>query len=107
LRDADQPTEFSASSDKGTQYIDNRGCDYVRDGISGDVLWIPRVTRLRKQICVQTPSNPGAVASTSSQAKTPVQITLETLQAKTPVAVKPKARKPISIAAVPKQKPRA
>ena len=104
MRDADQPTEFSSSSDKGTQYIDNRGYVYVRDGISGDVLWIPRVTRFRKQICGQTPSNPGAVASTSSQAKTPVQITLETPQAKTPVAVKPKARKPISIAAVSKPK---
>ena len=104
LRDADQPAEFPSSSYKGTQYIDSRGCVYVRAGISGNVSWIPRVTRSRKQICGQTPSNPGAVASTSSQAKTPVQITLETPQAKTPVAVKPKARKPIAIAAVSKPK---
>ena len=103
MRDANQPTEFPSSSYKGTQYIDSRGCVYVRDGISGNVSWT-RVTRSRKQICGQTPSNPGAVASTSSQAKTPVQITLETPQAKTPVAVKPKARKPISIAAVSKPK---
>ena len=104
LRDADQPAEFPASYYKCTQYVDSRGCVYVRAGISGNVSWIPRVSRARKQICGQTPSNPGAVASAAPKAKAPVQITLDAPKATAPVAVKPKVRKPIAVAAAPKRK---
>jgi hypothetical protein len=102
LRDADQPAEFPASSYKGTQYVDSRGCVYVRAGISGNVSWIPRVSRARKQICGQTPSNPGAVASAAPKAKAPVQITLDAPKATAPVAVKPKVRKPIAVQPAPR-----
>jgi hypothetical protein len=51
LRDIDQPTEFPSSSYKGTRYVDSCGCVYVRAGISGNVYWIPRVSRARNQIC--------------------------------------------------------
>ena len=104
LRDADQPAEFPASSYKGTQYVDSRGCVYVRAGMSGNVSWIPRVSRARKQICGQTPSNPGAVASAAPKAKAPAQITLDAPKATAPVAVKPKVRKPIAVATAPKRK---
>jgi hypothetical protein len=124
LRNADPPAEFPPSSYKSTQYVDSRGCVYVRAGISGDVTWIPRVTRSRKQLCGQTPSIAGAVASAQPRAKAadkPIQITLDApvnvaptaktvAKAKVAAAPKPRrvsvagpaaARKPVTIAASP------
>lgn len=110
LRNAGQPAEFPPSSYKSTQYVDSRGCVYVRAGISGNVSWIPRVTRARKQICGQSPSSAGAVASAAPKVraqKKSVQITLDAPTNATPAAkkvakaiVKPKVRR--SVAAAPK-----
>ena len=124
LLNADPPAEFPPSSYKSTQYVDSRGCVYVRAGISGDMTWIPRVTRSRKQLCGQTPSIAGAVASAQPRAKAadkPIQITLDApvnvaptaktvAKAKVAAAPKPRrvsvagpaaARKPVTIAASP------
>jgi cell division protein FtsN len=123
LRNADEPAEFPPSSFNGTQYVDSRGCVFVRAGISGDVSWIPRVTRSRNQICNQKPSLPNAVTSVAPKRKPvaePVQITLDTpksepaaAQAATPTvktvvkakpvpAEKPVVRKPVAVAEVAK-----
>lgn len=106
LRNADQPAEFPPSSYKGTQYIDSRGCVYVRAGISGNVSWIPRVTRSRNQICGQTPSRGTSVAAAAPRANAPaapVQITLDapvqpaaTPKPVTRVVAKPQVRRPVA-----------
>lgn len=118
LRNAVEPAEFPPSSYKGTQYVDSRGCVYVRAGISENVSWIPRVTRARQQLCNQTPTNAGAVASAASKAKAPdkpVQITLDAPKASAPKAtaakaavsvVKSKVRKPVVATPKPTAKPR-
>lgn len=64
LRDAQPPTEFPPASFKGKQYVDSRGCIYVRAGVDGRVTWVPRVTRARKQLCGYKPT---AVAGTTAQ----------------------------------------
>lgn len=51
LRDAAPPAEFPPASFKGKQFVDSRGCVYIRAGISGNVTWVPRVSRDRRQIC--------------------------------------------------------
>ena len=56
LRNAEAPAEFPPASYKGAQYIDSKGCVYIRAGIDGNVTWVPRVNRQRKLICGQTPS---------------------------------------------------
>jgi sporulation related protein len=56
LRDAEQPAEFPPSGYTGTQYVDSRGCVYVRAGFADAVNWVPRVKRNRDLLCGFKPS---------------------------------------------------
>lgn len=56
LRSADEPAEFPPSSFKASQYVDSRGCVYVRSGRGVATDWVPRVSRDRKILCGFKPS---------------------------------------------------
>lgn len=75
-----QPAEFPPPSYKGKQYVDSKGCVFIRAGIDGNVSWIPRVTRARKTVCGFKPSIVGQVAPAPAPvpaAEEPVEITLD------------------------------
>lgn len=51
-----RPAEMPPASFAGQQYVDSKGCMFVRAGRDGEVLWIPRVSRQGVPICGNPPS---------------------------------------------------
>ncbi|TDK52626.1 SPOR domain-containing protein, partial [Antarcticimicrobium luteum] len=78
LRNATAPAEFPPASFAGKQYVDSRGCIFIRAGIDGNVTWVPRVGRDRKQVCGYKPTAvAGATAGPAApRGPAPVEITV-------------------------------
>lgn len=107
LRSASPPAEYPPASFAGKQYVDSRGCIYIRAGIGGSVTWVPRVTRSRKQICGYKPTGVAGATKQRQAAPGPEMITLPpedqpaATTAKAKPAATPKAKaKPVKKASV-------
>ena len=86
----DQPAEFPSASYKGKQYVDSKGCVYIRAGIDGNVTWVPRVSRKRQGVCGFKPTNVQTAASApAGAADAPVQITVNSAPVAATVAARP------------------
>lgn len=56
LRNARTPSNFPPAGFKGKQFVDARGCAFIRAGVDGAATWVPRVSRARKQVCNLKPT---------------------------------------------------
>jgi cell division septation protein DedD len=55
-REPIQPAELPAADYAGQQYVDSKGCMFVRAGTAAKVLWVPRVSRDGVPLCGNPPS---------------------------------------------------
>ncbi|NVO28319.1 SPOR domain-containing protein [Donghicola sp. C2-DW-16] len=53
---AQTPVNFPPSDFQGRQFVDNKGCAFIRVGVGPTVDWVPRVTRDRQQVCGLQPT---------------------------------------------------
>ncbi|MFN5827787.1 MAG: SPOR domain-containing protein, partial [Rhodobacterales bacterium] len=50
------PAELPPESFADVQYVDSTGCVFLRAGLNGKVMWIPRVTKDGRPLCGYAPS---------------------------------------------------
>ena len=90
VSDLGGPAEFPPSGYSASQYVDSRGCVFIRAGYGGQETWVPRVTQQRQVLCGYQPSIGGSTAVAEAPA---------TPQA--PAEPRPVSIAPVTIAVAP------
>ncbi|WP_407495420.1 SPOR domain-containing protein [Pseudooceanicola sp. MF1-13] len=57
------PAEYPPATFKGSQYVDSKGCVFVRAGVDGATQWVPRMARNRTAVCGFKPTQVAGATS--------------------------------------------
>jgi cell division septation protein DedD len=85
-RDLIRPAELPPISYAGQQYVDSKGCLFLRAGSAGKPAWVPRVTRQGEAVCGYPPSGSRVPVVSDGAAAPSVEATNPTAQDAVPLA---------------------
>ena len=87
------PAELPPAGFSGQQYVDSRGCVFLRAGYGGRVTWVQRITATRKPLCGYPPTLGAHDVAVAEAPVAPVQVApaapVVVAAAPAPVVVKP------------------
>ncbi|WP_194094267.1 SPOR domain-containing protein [Marivivens aquimaris] len=85
------PAEIPAASYSGSQYVDSKGCVFIRANMAGTYSWVPRLTRDRQQLCGFQPTGGATRSIEAANAAAAASAEVLTLDLDTPTPAAPPA----------------
>lgn len=97
------PAELPPAGFEGREYVDSRGCVFLRSTFGGEVTWVPRYGPDRQPVCNGAPSA-DVVAAPVAEPSTPEEPVAEATAPEEPEAEAPRAESRIAPVPVPQSR---